>query len=257
MRIGSIVIVCAEFERMVAFWQEALHYVPKRPPKDGWVILTDPTGKGPNISLDHRPTRRSVRSRLHLDLYADDQKKEVERLVAIGRETLSVALPARCRLRRARRSRRQLVLRGGVMFDLIAVLSAGLFAGAAAYVLLVEHPARIGSGAEIAVKEFGPSYHRGAFMQVALTLVTLGASIAAWFQSREPTSLIAGLLLGALIPYTMIAIFPTNKRLLDPQLDPRSAEAARLLRKWGRLHAVRAIVGALAFALLVSRLRQG
>jgi len=46
MRIGSIVIRCYEFERMMEFWQNALHYVPKYPASYGWVILTDPNGKG-------------------------------------------------------------------------------------------------------------------------------------------------------------------------------------------------------------------
>lgn len=70
---------------MLAFWQAALHYFPKYPPEEGWVILTDPTGKGPNISLERAPQKRTgKRSWLHLDLYADDQGAEVERLVASG-----------------------------------------------------------------------------------------------------------------------------------------------------------------------------
>jgi catechol 2,3-dioxygenase-like lactoylglutathione lyase family enzyme len=85
LKIGSIVIRCYEFDRMLAFWQEALHYLPTRPAKDGWVILRDPTGSGPNVSLDQTPERRSgKRSRLHFDLYTTDQEGEVERLVKIG-----------------------------------------------------------------------------------------------------------------------------------------------------------------------------
>jgi len=84
-RIGSIVIRCREFEKMLRFWQEALHYVPKEPPKGGWVILRDPSGRGPNVSLDHVDEKRvGRRSRLHLDLYAEDQAREVERLVGLG-----------------------------------------------------------------------------------------------------------------------------------------------------------------------------
>ena len=45
VRIGSIVIDCTDFHRMLAFWQDALHYVPKYPPEDGWVILKDPEGR--------------------------------------------------------------------------------------------------------------------------------------------------------------------------------------------------------------------
>jgi hypothetical protein len=51
MKIGSIVIRCYEFDRMLAFWQEALHYVPREPVDGGWVVLCDPGGRGPNMSL--------------------------------------------------------------------------------------------------------------------------------------------------------------------------------------------------------------
>jgi hypothetical protein len=39
MKIGSIVIECNEFEEMLTFWQEALRYVPRNPPKGCWVVL--------------------------------------------------------------------------------------------------------------------------------------------------------------------------------------------------------------------------
>jgi len=84
VKIGSIVIACFEFDRMLAFWQSALHYVPREPAKSGWVVLRDPDGRGPNVSLNSVPKKRTARSRLHLDLYTDDQKAEVERLVALG-----------------------------------------------------------------------------------------------------------------------------------------------------------------------------
>ena len=70
---------------MLAFWQEALRYEPTRPAKDGWVILRDPEGRGPNVSLDQIGERRTgKRSRFHFDLYTTDQEGEAERLVKIG-----------------------------------------------------------------------------------------------------------------------------------------------------------------------------
>src|SRR5215469_1401586 len=84
MKIGSIVIHCHDFDRTVAFWQAALHYVPREPAKDGGVVLRDPEDKGPNLSFQGRDRRPRNRSWLHLDLYAADQKAEVERLVALG-----------------------------------------------------------------------------------------------------------------------------------------------------------------------------
>lgn len=68
MKIGSVVIRCYEFDKMLAFWQEALHYVPREPSDGAWVVLRDTGGKGPNISLQRVLERRSgKRSRLHLD----------------------------------------------------------------------------------------------------------------------------------------------------------------------------------------------
>lgn len=84
MKIGSIVIDCVEFDEMLAFWQEALHYVPREPAKGGWVVLRDPEGKSPGISLNQIPKKRPGRNRLHLDLYTDNRESEVNRLLKIG-----------------------------------------------------------------------------------------------------------------------------------------------------------------------------
>jgi hypothetical protein len=84
MKIGSIVIDCNEFYKMLAFWQEALHYVPRKPAKGGWVVLRDPEERSPNISLNQVTEKRSGTNRLHLDLYTDNREDEVERLLKIG-----------------------------------------------------------------------------------------------------------------------------------------------------------------------------
>ena len=88
MRVGSIVLRCVRFDELLAFWQVALGYVPREPPQDGWVVLTDPTGAGPNISLDQVAADRlsplGELSRVHLDLYTADQPGEVERLLGLG-----------------------------------------------------------------------------------------------------------------------------------------------------------------------------
>ena len=84
MKIGSIVIHCYEFDRMVAFWQKALGYLPREPARDGWVVLRDPVGRDPNLSFQARDRRAGRRSWLHLDLYTTNQKADVERLLALG-----------------------------------------------------------------------------------------------------------------------------------------------------------------------------
>jgi catechol 2,3-dioxygenase-like lactoylglutathione lyase family enzyme len=86
VRIGSIVIRCHEWQRMFEFWQAALGYeIEHTDPDGGFVILHDPEGRGPNISLDQSPDQRTGRrSWLHLDLYTSTQTPEVERLVGLG-----------------------------------------------------------------------------------------------------------------------------------------------------------------------------
>jgi hypothetical protein len=83
---------------------------------------------------------------------------------------------------------------------ILATLAAGLFAGAAIYITLVEHPARMSCGAELALQEFRPSYTRAAVMQAALALVgCLAGAMAAW-QLRDVATLIAAVLLGLVVP---------------------------------------------------------
>jgi catechol 2,3-dioxygenase-like lactoylglutathione lyase family enzyme len=84
MKIGAVVIDCNDFETMSRFWQEALRYVPREAPEDGWVVLCDPTGGNVNVSLNRVRAPRAARGRLHLDLYTGDPAAEVERLLALG-----------------------------------------------------------------------------------------------------------------------------------------------------------------------------
>jgi hypothetical protein len=88
IRVGSIVIRCVRFDELVAFWQAALGYVSREPPRDGWVVLTNPSGRYPNTSLDRVAEDRlqplGDLSRVHLDLYTADQPAEVERLLGLG-----------------------------------------------------------------------------------------------------------------------------------------------------------------------------
>jgi hypothetical protein len=57
-----------------------------------------------------------------------------------------------------------------MLLTILAILCAGLFAGAAIYITAVEHPARLACGLTIAVKTFVPSYYRAAVMQASLAV---------------------------------------------------------------------------------------
>jgi uncharacterized membrane protein len=135
--------------------------------------------------------------------------------------------------------------------EFVAVLACSLFTGAAVYISLVEHPARMECGVEIAVAEFSPSYRRATVMQAILAAVGLIFSIAAWLAGATFWWLVGGVVLGSVIPFTLLVILPTNKQLLSPTVDRRSAQTERLLARWGTLHAVRSVLSGLAMLLIV------
>lgn len=144
-----------------------------------------------------------------------------------------------------------------MLLEMLSTLSAGLFAGAAIYISLVEHPARIECGTDLAVIEFAPSYQRAAIMQGALGAIGFLSAVAAWLKGTSFWWLIGGLVLLTVIPFTLIVIFPTNKQLLNPSLDKNSELALKLLIRWGRLHAVRSLLGLISFLVFVFLLGRG
>lgn len=135
--------------------------------------------------------------------------------------------------------------------EFVAVLSCSLFTGAALYISLVEHPARMECGVELAATEFPPSYRRATIVQVTSAVLGLLSSVVAWLAGATFWWIVAGVLLGAVMPFTLIVILPTNKQLLSPTLDRQSAQTERLLARWGALHAVRSVLSALALLLFV------
>jgi hypothetical protein len=135
--------------------------------------------------------------------------------------------------------------------EFVAVLTCSVFAGAALYISLVEHPARMQCGIEIAATQFAPSYRRATVMQATLAALGLLSSVGAWLAGATFWWPVGGVVLGAVIPFTLIVILPTNKQLLTPSLDKRSPQTERLLARWGNLHAVRTAFSSVALILLL------
>src|SRR5262245_19341154 len=128
-----------------------------------------------------------------------------------------------------------------VAFEFVAILSCSLFAGAALYINVAEHPARMQCGTELAATLFGPSYHRAAAMQVPLALAATVSALGAWWFDGSILWIAGALLIFAVVPYTLVAILPTNKRLLTRGIDRTARDTHFLLVRWGRLHALRTI----------------
>src|SRR5437763_12308009 len=94
----------------------------------------------------------------------------------------------------------------------------------------------------VALTEFRPSYKRATVMQASLAAVSFATGIATWLEGASLNWLIGSLLIGAVIPYTLIVILPTKRRLLDSTLNLNSDIFLQLLRHRGLLHAVRTML---------------
>ncbi len=85
LRIGSIVLGVDDVLRATTFWGAAIGYVPLRPPSDDtWIILVPADGIGSQLALAKSEAPAQARPRIHLDLYAIDQKAEIKRLLELG-----------------------------------------------------------------------------------------------------------------------------------------------------------------------------
>jgi hypothetical protein len=130
--------------------------------------------------------------------------------------------------------------------QILTTLSTCIFAGAAIYINVAEHPARMGCTTSIAATVWAPSYKRAYVMQASLAAAGLLGGLLVWLFGGGLGWLIGALLIGAVIPFTFIVIMPTNKRLLESGRDLGSAETRELLVRWGQLHAVRSALSAVA-----------
>jgi len=131
----------------------------------------------------------------------------------------------------------------------IAAVTAALFAGAALYINVAEHPARMGLETRVAALQWAPSYRRATWMQAPLAVSSFLGGTAAWLMGAGTAWLVAAVLIGMVVPFTFVGIMPTNEKLLERDRDLGSAETRRLLERWGQLHAVRTMLGMIATML--------
>ena len=137
------------------------------------------------------------------------------------------------------------------MFSFVAILACTLFAGAAVYINVVEHPARLSCGTEVAARQWAPSYKRATVMQASLAILATAAGSARWVETRDPLWLAGSVMIFAVVPVTLLVVLPTNRKLLEPGRDLASGETRALLVKWGRLHAIRSVLSLIASLALI------
>jgi len=133
------------------------------------------------------------------------------------------------------------------MLELAALVTAAIFFGAAAYINIAEHPARLMQSDSAALAQWKPSYKRGFAMQASIAVASGVLGIAAWWTSGQVLWLIGAALMLANWPFTLIVIMPTN-HLLGATPPEGDADTRARLIAWGKLHGVRTMLSGLATA---------
>lgn len=151
----------------------------------------------------------------------------------------------------------------GVDAEALAQLAAsglaGIFAGASMYITVAQHPALLETDAlAFQAPFFRRMYFYAARMQgpVALGSGVSAMLVAALQKQRGPHAgmprlwLTSGCLIVGVVPFTVLKMLALNDKLVDSKrcLHRGHGWMQEMLRRWGKLHAVRAGAGVLAFS---------
>jgi hypothetical protein len=137
------------------------------------------------------------------------------------------------------------------MFQLsiAALVFATLFAGAALYISLVEHPARLGLADGPLLSQWQPSYRRALPIQSGLAVAGGVAGLTVGYLTADWRWFSGSILFLANWPFTLLVIMPVNKRLMAMRESEAGAGSRAMLIQWGQLHNIRSALGAATMLL--------
>ncbi|RWD61175.1 MAG: DUF1772 domain-containing protein [Mesorhizobium sp.] len=133
-----------------------------------------------------------------------------------------------------------------MLAGLLALAVAAAFTGAAVYVSVAEQPARLGLDDKTLLREWQPSYKRGAAMQASVAIVACVLVLIAWWQTDVASFLAGAVAIILPWPWTLLVMMPTNRLLEAMEVEVDNPQARSMIVKWGKMHLVRIAFGALA-----------
>ncbi len=130
------------------------------------------------------------------------------------------------------------------ILSIAALVFATLFTGAALYISLVEHPARLELADGPSLAQWQPSYKRALPIQSGLAVAGGMTGLIVGYFSADWRWLVGSALILANWPFTLLVIFPVNKPLMAMKECEAGARSRAMLIQWGKLHDVRSALGA-------------
>jgi hypothetical protein len=131
----------------------------------------------------------------------------------------------------------------------LALIAAAMFTGAAFYVSVGEQPARLKLDHRSALLQWQPAYRSGYAMQGPLAAIAFALGVVAWWDVGGWQWLAGALVMIANWPYTLLVMAPLNNRLMAMTEANAGDASTEMIRRWGRLHAVRTVLGVIGTAL--------
>lgn len=135
--------------------------------------------------------------------------------------------------------------------ELLALISASIYAGSTYYVGMVEQPSRLERRGALDVGQWQRANDRTP-RYAASALVGAGAAVLLAPQVAVGWPWILGaLLLLAVLPWTLLMMLPIQRRLTDRGWRSEKPETLILIERWGRFHLARLALGLGALGLFL------
>jgi Domain of unknown function (DUF1772) len=128
----------------------------------------------------------------------------------------------------------------------IALTLAATFFGAALYINVAEHPARMLLDDQNALAQWSPSYARAFNLQGGLAVLSGGAGLVSVWMSGNWCWAIGAALMLANWPYTLFGILPLNHKLNAIPLKDAGPVSRTMLDRWNKLHMARTLLSGMA-----------